>query len=78
MTSKTAKIEELYQDLLIQTHGKNIVGTNEAARLANQSWSTIDRAIGDGRLKANQNGKHNKRSIYLRELVRYILGYFDY
>ena len=78
MKTPRERQEEIYQDLLAQANGKNIVSVPEASQLTGKSWSTIDRAIKARHLRASQHKKHGKRTVFVRDLAKWVDGDFDF
>ena len=78
MTTKRERQEEIYQDLLAQSQGKNVIGTTEATLIAGISWSTLNRDMKSRKPNFSQSKIHSKRSILLRDLAKYIDGDFDF
>ena len=78
MKTKRERHEEIYQDLLAQSQGKNVIGTTEATLIACKSWSTLNRDMNSRKLNFSQSKIHSKKTILLRDLAKYIDGDFDF
>ena len=78
MNNTQKRQDEMYQDLLAQSQGKNVISVSEAQFLTGKSWSTLNRDMAARKLRYSQPKTRGKRTILLRDLVRYIDGDFEF